>query len=88
LKTLEWWPQQPHHLLDRGEDGVLAAGDTFEVSDEEAEDALTEPGTELRLAVDPSERELAGGDAQQSGSGDDDGTDDDDDDDSSDLGDA
>jgi len=39
---LEWFPQQPHHLLEA--DGrTLTAGDTFEVSEEDAQVLLGNP---------------------------------------------
>ena len=47
MPTLEWFPEQPHHLLEvDGE--TLEAGDTFEASEEDAEALLSNP--EIRLS--------------------------------------
>jgi hypothetical protein len=45
-RTLEFWPQQQHHLLVAG-DRTIKAGGTFEASDEDAEELLANP--EIRV---------------------------------------
>ena len=46
MPTLEFWPAQPHHLLQAG-DEIIEAGETFEASDEDVETLLANP--EIRL---------------------------------------
>lgn len=41
-RTLEFWPQQQHHLLVAG-GRTIKAGGTFEASDEDAEGLLANP---------------------------------------------
>jgi hypothetical protein len=55
LPTIEFWPSQPHHLLELG-DRTVTAGETFEVSEEDALELLTAPGSEFR---DPHESQTA-----------------------------
>lgn len=47
MPTLQWWPQQPNHLL-QVDGETLEAGDTFTASDEDAEQLLENP--EIRVA--------------------------------------
>jgi hypothetical protein len=46
MPTIEFWPEQPHHLLQAGGE-TLEAGDTFEASEEDLESLLSNP--ELRI---------------------------------------
>lgn len=49
MPTLEFFPQQPHHLLQIG-DEIIEAGERFDASDEDADTLLANP--EIRLPED------------------------------------